>query len=239
MRDEYTRSVFACGLMAAFACVALGQEFEVVSVTPNQSGSNSSQSRSDRGRLTATNLSLRSMILTAYGMKDYQVEGPDWLNSERFDLAAKFPGALPLDPEKYDAALGSMMQKMLAERFKLAAHREQKTFSVYELTVGKNGIKFKEVPDGRNQNSNADNNHYTGTSVTMSTFAEFLERRMDLPVLDRTGLKGFYDFTLDWVPDVSGVPLALETQLGLRLETRQAPIEILVVDYVERVPTEN
>jgi uncharacterized protein (TIGR03435 family) len=236
--------------MAAFVGLALGQEFEAVSVKPNKSGSNGSHSRSDQGMLTATNLSLRSMILAAYGMKDYQVEGPDWLNSERFDLAAKFPDALPLDPEKYNAALGSMMQKMLADRFKLAAHRDQKTFLVYGLVVAKKGIKFKEVPDGGSHNSNSDNNHYTGASITMNRFAEFLARRMDLPVLDMTGLKGFYDLTLDWVPEPRqpgdagslsdpALPLALEEQLGLKLETRKAPIEILVVDHVERVPTEN
>ncbi len=248
------RGIFAFTLIG-LASVALGQEFEAVSVKPNKSGSNGSHSHSDRGMLAATNLSLRSMVLTAYRMKDYQLEGPDWLDSERFDLAAKFPDALPQDPEKYDAALGSMMQRMLAERFKLVAHRDQKTFSVYALVVGKKGVKFKEVPDGGSHNSNSNNNHYTGTSVSMNTFAEFLARRMELPVLDMTGLKGFYDLTLDWAPEPRGgaaaadspsdpglpvgLPLALEMQLGLKAETRKAPIEILVVDHVERVPTEN
>jgi uncharacterized protein (TIGR03435 family) len=75
--------------MAVFACTALCQEFEVVSVKPNKSMSNSSSSRTNQGRLTATNVSLRSLIVRVYGMKDYQVEGPDWLRSERFDVAAK------------------------------------------------------------------------------------------------------------------------------------------------------
>ena len=73
----------------------------------------------------------------AYGMKDYQVQGPDWLRLERFDIAAKFPEALPRDREKYNAGLHAMMQNMLVDRFKLAVHRDTKTFSVYGLIIGK------------------------------------------------------------------------------------------------------
>ncbi len=85
----------------------------------------------------------------AYGIRDYQLEGPRWLASERYDLAGRsFPVALPKNRDQYNAALGVMMQKMLADRFKLVIHRDQKQFAVYGLTVGKKGIKFKEVPGG-------------------------------------------------------------------------------------------
>jgi uncharacterized protein (TIGR03435 family) len=243
--------------LTAFASAISGQEFEVVSVKPNKSGSGSSSSNSDQGRLTAINLSLRQLIVMAYSLKDYQVQGPDWLGSEHFDIAAKFPEALPKDREKYNRALSAMMQQMLTERFKLAIHREQKTFSVYGLVVGKNGIKFKEAPPGDSHNSSSNNNHYTGKAVSMETLAEVLSRREDLPVVDMTGLKGFYDLTLDWVPepkqslDGKGeaapadaptgpvLPVALQEQLGLRLESRRAPIEILVVDHAEKLPSEN
>jgi uncharacterized protein (TIGR03435 family) len=252
------RTAFVCLLTAACALAALGQEFEVVSVKPNNSGSNSSHSSSDAGRLTASNVSLRSLIVQAYRMKDYQVEGPDWLRSQHFDIAAKFDEALPKDREKYNAGLAAMMQKMLSERFKLAVHRDQKTFSVYGLVVGKNGIKFQEVPDGDSHRSNSNNNHYEGTCVNMAAFAEFLSRRVDFPVLDMTGLKGFYNLKLDWVPEPrqsgelkgditpvadssSGPALseAIQAQLGLKFEMRKAPIEILIVDHAEKVPTEN
>ena len=239
--------------MTALACGALGQEFEVVSVKPDTSGSNSSHSNSDRGMLTATNLTLRNLIARAYQIKDYQLEGPAWLGSERYDVAARFPEGLPSNPEKYNAALAAMMQKMLADRFKLAIHRDQKTMPVYGLVVAKKGIKFQPSAETGSR-SDASNTHYVGT-VTMDRFAEFLARRMDLPVLDMTGLKGNYDLTLDWVPESrqsgenkgavgdspSGPTLvdALLEQLGLKLEPRKAPIEIVVVDHAERVPTEN
>jgi uncharacterized protein (TIGR03435 family) len=237
-------------------CAAVfGQEFEVASVKPNKSMSNSSHSSSDQGRYTATNVSLKQILTQAYGLKEYQVSGPDWLNSEKYDIAAKFPEALPKDRDKYAAGLQAMMQKMLLERFKLESHRETKPFSVYGLVVGKGGIKFKEVPDGDSHNSNSNNNHYTGKCINMEIFAGFLARRSDLPVLDMTGLKGYYDLTLDWVPeerratdgdkpaaDLPAGPtlaMALQEQLGLKLEPHKAPIEVLVVDKVERVPTDN
>jgi len=117
--------------------------------------------------LTATNLSLRSMILMAYQMKDYQVEGPDWLATERYDLAARFPETTFQEPKKYDSALGAMMQKMLTDRFKLAIHRDQKVFPVYGLTAGKGAVKFQEGQDcaEKGQNSNSNDNHYSGICV--------------------------------------------------------------------------
>jgi len=256
------RRIWLPGAILVFAGAALGQEFEVVSVKPNNTGSGSSHSNSDQGRLTGTNLSLRDLIVNAYGIRDYQLQGPEWLKTQRFDIAGKFPEALSKDRDKYRAALESMMRKMLADRFKLAVHRDQKTFSVYGLVVAKGGIKFKEVPDGEAHNSSSNNTHYKGTCVSIAGFADFLARRrselpVDLPVLDMTGLKGFYDLTLDWFPeprpwghgktdvpvalDKSGPTLlvAIEEQLGLKLETRKAPIEILIVDHAEKVPTEN
>jgi uncharacterized protein (TIGR03435 family) len=245
-------------LLTVFACVAPCQEFEVVSVRPNNSLSGSSGVHTDQGMLKATNVSLRSLIMRAYGVKNYQVEGPDWLGSEHFDIAAKFPEALPKDRDKYNAALGAMMRNMLLDRFKLRLHSEQKTFSVFGLVAGKSGIKFKEVPDSDSHNMNSNNTHFTGTCVSMDAFAEFLSRQKDLPsdlpVLDMTGLKGCYNLKLDWIPEnresadtpaagdpVSGTTLrfALEEQLDLKLESRKAPIEILIVDRAEKTPSEN
>jgi uncharacterized protein (TIGR03435 family) len=219
------------------------QQFEVVSVKPNKSISNSSGFTTDGGRLTATNVSLRGLIWRAFGLQDYQVEGPDWLNSERFDVSATFPEGLPKDRDRHDAAFQAMLQNMLADRFKLAAHREQKTRPVYGLVIGKSGIKFKEAPDCDTHSRNSNGNQFTGTCVSMAAFAEFLARRkrdlpVDLPVLDMTGLKGFYTLTLDWNKDTP-IADALQEQLGLKLETRQAPIEILIVDHSEKVPSEN
>jgi uncharacterized protein (TIGR03435 family) len=242
------RAVGVWILTAGFASLALCQEFEVVSVKPNKSTSYNSSFTTDRGRLVAINISLRGLIWRAYGVQDYQVEGPDWINSERFDISATVPEALPKGAT-FAAAFDVMMQKMLADRFKLVIHRQQKIRPAYGLMVAKSGIKFKEAPasDCGSHGANNRGTHFVGTCVSMDAFAAFLAKRrrdlpVELPVLDMTGLQGFYNLTLDWVPDsASGVilPLALEEQLGLKLETRKAPIEILVVDSALRTPSEN
>ena len=232
--------------------LCLGQEFEVASIKRNNSMSGSSHSNSDQGMLRGTNLSLKYLILDAYGIRPYQLEGPDWLESVRFDIAAKFSEPLPKDREKSKAIYQSMMQKMLVERFKLNVHHDQKTLGVYALVVNKGGIKFKEVPSGRSS-SNNHNTHYTGSAVSMETFAAFLSGQMDLPVINMTDLTGYYDLKLDWVAErqsqaksdrielVAGQTISegIQDQLGLKVERRKAKIQILIVDHAEKVPTEN
>jgi uncharacterized protein (TIGR03435 family) len=242
--------------MACLAFAAMGQEFEVASVKPNQSQSNSESDGTDHGRFTATNIDLRSLIARAHGMRNYQISGPDWLDSARFDIAAKFPEGFGRDNyATRQANYRAMLRNLLAQRFKLETHRDSKPFSVYGLVAGKNGIKFKEVPDSDNHNRNTENYSFTGTCISMESFAEFLSWHSDLPVLDMTGLKGYYDLKLHWVPEErrpassdkaaaeapSGptLAIAIEEQLGLKLERRKAPIEILVIDHVDPVPTEN
>ena len=205
--------LICAGLLAASLC--LGQEFEVVSIKPNNSGSGSSRSSSNQTMLRGTNLSLQNLIVTAYGIRSYQLYeaisfqsrsrkigncctttrkryGPDWLESQRFDVVAKFSEPLPKDRELARAAYQTMLQKMLAERFKIAVHHDQKTMGVFALEVGKGGIKCKEVPPGQSK-SNSHNTHYTGEAVTMDVFATFLSGQMDMPVIDMTGLKASYD----------------------------------------------
>src|SRR5690349_190117 len=97
-------------LLCIVAAACLGQEFEVVSIKPNRSMSGDSQSNTSQGTLRGTNLSLKNLILRGYGIRSYQLEGPDWLDSERFDIVAKFP-EMPKEAEKYAAAYQTMMQK--------------------------------------------------------------------------------------------------------------------------------
>ena len=148
------RGISRCIPLAALACAALGQEFEVVSVKPNKSISRDSHFTTDRGRLAAINVSLRTLIVNAYGVQDYQVEGADWIRSERFDVAATFPETRPKG-QKYDEAFQAMLQNMLADRFKLMVHREQKAPPVYGLVVGKSGIKFEDAPGSDCRSSRA------------------------------------------------------------------------------------
>jgi uncharacterized protein (TIGR03435 family) len=248
-------------LIAACAIPGIAQEFEVASVKVSTAADNSSHTHTDRDKLTAENVSLRRLILMAYGLKDYQLEGPDWLAAQRYDIAAKFPADFPQyrdirDQAKYEAGFEAVMQKLLADRFKLAVHRSQKVMPAYGLVEAKGGIKIKQRPDSGSHDSTSKGTHYQGTCVTMPQFAAFLAGQVDLPVLDTIGPTGCYDFTLDWVPEpksptdgrgeaVADAPmgptlmLAIQEQLGLKLDPRKAPIDIVVVDHAEKVPTEN
>ncbi len=242
----------ACKRSCWLAVVASGlfaQSFEVVSVKPSNDASTRSDINSDNNIFKARNVTLQTFISMAYGVEDYRVEGPGWLGSERYDIDAKFPAGVPMVGPAGEAAFRAMMQNMLKNRFGLVVHRSEKSLAVYGLVVAKSGLNVSEVKEGGSHSSSR-NNHYSGTSVTMPTFAEFLTRRADLPVVDMTGLKGFYTFSLDWTPvDAAVVPgvnpawealrEAVESKLGLRCENRKAPIEVVVVDHVEKVPTAN
>jgi uncharacterized protein (TIGR03435 family) len=228
--------------------------FEVASVkrappVPPGRGFSSSM-KLDPGRLTCTNVSLKKLIINMYDVKDYQISGPDWIDSELFDIVATMPRDTTGDE------VIRMVKTLLAERFHLAMHQEMKEMPVYGLVVGKSGPKLKEVEFGRGSN-NMRPGKFSAERTPMANFASFLSRQMERPVIDMTGLKGFYSFELEWTPEESAAPkpmeggaivdstvgpslaAALQQQLGLRLESRRAPVEILVIDRADRSPTEN
>lgn len=226
--------VFAC-------CLACGQTFEVISVKTNPSGSGHSDTDVDGNLLRMTNVTLKAMITWAYRVTDAEVLGPPWMESERFDVVAKTESGKP-DPK--------MMESALADRFKLNVHRETKELTVYSLVVAKGGPKLKKVDPSRDDITSR-RGHLTATSISMNGLARFLAGpnvRLGRPVVNKTGLDGVFDFTLDWTPENSTqsaadahppVFVALQEQLGLKLESQKAPVEVLVVDRVEKIPTEN
>jgi uncharacterized protein (TIGR03435 family) len=226
--------------------------FEVASVkraTPSPGGGSNSSMRLDPGRLTCTNVSLKKLIWESYSVKEYQVAGPDWISTEIYDIAATLPPGTTGDEVRL------MIQTLLAERFKLTLRRETREMPVYALVVGKNGSKLQEVEFGRASTS-LSGGRFTAVKVPMRNVTEFLSRQTGRPVLDETGLKGFYSFTLDFAPEEAapapapGSPIpdsavgpslfnALQEQAGLKLEARKAPVEFLLVDHAEKIPTEN
>src|ERR1700683_918485 len=132
----------ACTIFAALA--AFGQSapapaFEVASVKPNTSESGSSRTSGTTGQLTITNRSLRQLIEMAYSAQDFQIVGPEWLSSAKFDIVAKIPAGAQTDQRP------AMMQALLAERFHLAVHRESKEMPAYALVLAKSGPKLQQV----------------------------------------------------------------------------------------------
>jgi uncharacterized protein (TIGR03435 family) len=140
-----------------------------------------------------------------------------------------------------------MMQALLAERFKLTVHREARELPMYALTVAKGGAKVTTREHtgsmGQNPFGMPGRGVLVGTEVTAEMLAKALANQLGRSVQDATGLKGVFDFKLEWSPDqtAEGASLftAIQEQLGLRLEARKGPVEVLVIDRVESGPTEN
>jgi uncharacterized protein (TIGR03435 family) len=322
--------IHCAGLLALTMCAARAQTpeaspaFDVASVKPaapmtggrimvRMSGGPGTP---DPGQLTYTNVALKNILTAAYNVKGYQISGPGWLDSERFDIVAKIPkGATK---EQFQL----MLQNLLSERFKLKLHRETKDLPIYALVVAKNGPKMKESPkddpeagaaaeppplppggplgdgprikigkDGMPQlppgmgrggrggmmmMMNGSRMRLQASKQPVSAIAEMLGNQLGRPVVDKTDLKANYDYTLDFAPDESMRPpgmmgamppppptspdggafggpspnssdgpggpslmTALQEQLGLKLEPRKGPIDLLVIDSLEKVPTEN
>jgi uncharacterized protein (TIGR03435 family) len=189
------------------------------------------------------NESLRECIALAYGIspdRDYALTGPPWIGTERYDIVAKVP------PETPRPQVLRMLGALLAERFQLRLHRENKNLRVYLLTVARNGAKLKAVP-GPEDSFTFGPGHISVKAESMDELANKLSRPifgLGTPVMNSTGLAGLFDFTLDWASDnVSSdgpsIFSALQEQLGLKLVASRSTVEVLVIDRVERIPAEN
>ncbi|HEY2545117.1 MAG TPA: M56 family metallopeptidase [Candidatus Acidoferrum sp.] len=213
-------------------------------------------------RFMATNVTLHELLRLAYGVQDSQIlGGPDWINSEKYDVNATVDGPSADELKKLGVDEGSlerkrMIQTMLAERFRLALHRETKELPVYVLLLGKNGPKLSPAkpgdtyasgpkgPDGSPIGPGYWQSEKGGIVIQGrplgSSLVPFLSDRLDRIVLDQTGLNGSYDFKLRWAPDppeasAPSVMSAVEDQLGLKLELQDSPVEVLVIDHAEQV----
>ena len=269
------------------ACLSLrivfAQSFEVASIKPAAPmqggrimiGMRGGPGTDDPGQMTFTNASIADLIQSAYDVKSYQVTGPGWLETPRFDVIAKVPTGTTKEASRI------MLQHLLADRFKLVLHRSTKEASIYALLVAKGGPKLKEstteqvsepgrvrggmtmmiAPGGRMR--------MVAQGTTIPKLVDALGMQVDRPIVDMTELTGTYDITLEFAPDPAimqakmaalGVPppppdgvspsladngplatifTALPEQLGLRLEARKGPVELLIIDSVEKTPTEN
>ncbi len=241
------------GLLAAVAGLAAAQEadsFEVASIKLHPGPiAFSSDSQVHGSRVTATALTLIDLITNAYGVRYDQISGgPSWVKSERYDVAAKAEGEGTITKDQ----LRQMLQTLLADRFQRKIHREARETPVYRLVVGKGGPKLKEAaPDATggyvSRGSNTGQMRMEASKGTMEQLARQLSVTAGRPVIDETGLTGFYKYTLDWLSanqppdpdsDVASIFTALQEQLGLKLEPAKAAVETLVVDRAER-PSEN
>ena len=299
-----------------FSSLACGQTFDVATVkpaappTPNGRGMirigppTGGPGTKDPGRIHYPFTTLKTLLQNAYDVKDFQISGPEWLATERFDIQATMP------PDTTKEQFKAMLQNLLAERFKMTVHRETKELPMYSLIVAKSGPKLKEslkevaapreddepkppppLPGPGQLKFDAEGfpilprpagggrggifqmmmpgrARLIAQGQTIQDLAERLSSVLTKPVTDATGLKAKYDFTLTYSPEglssggtfLLGPPppgggrgpenmpdveppqnlfSAIQAQLGLKLDPKKGPVELIVVDKAEKTPTEN
>jgi uncharacterized protein (TIGR03435 family) len=235
--------------------------FEVASIKPSDPAGSISIHRSGY-HLATSNTSLLFLIAWAYDVHSDRVYGkPNWLDSVRYDIVANAPEEkLQAQRTGGPTPLQQMMQALLAQRFKLALHRETRELPMYALVVAKGGPKIllTEAPAvmGQSPFSMPGRGRLVGTQVSAEMLAKVLSGQLGRSVQDQTGLKGVFDFKLEWAPDPpspgpgdepaaadpnagSSLFTAIQEQLGLKLEARKGPVEVLVIDHIDSAPTEN
>ena len=206
--------------------------------------------KTNHGELTMGNVTLAECIKFAYGLSnDVQLDGPEWISRKHenlIDIVAKAPADTPREQ------LLLMLRTLLDERFKLKMHHETRQASYLALVKGPKGLKIEEADPASSGaiNNTFHSGHIDSKGVYLPVLATVLSRFMHQPVLDMTELKGRYAVKLDWTPDdvertaaaVDSGPTiytALRQQLGLKLESRKGPLDVLVVDQAERTPIAN
>lgn len=243
----------ACALLFPFARYVQAQNqkpasFEVASIRPVPSGESGgeggsrSQIETASDGLTMRNIDLSEMIEWAYNLQHYQLTGPPSLTGARYDLRAKSGERVS------DNTLRLMLRDLLATRFKLQLHREQKKTAVYELVVAKGGPRLPKDKAGtlppaypKETLPRVVDGGFVFRNVSLPEFAQQLTelRGIEFPVVDRTGIPGVYDITLKGAAsallDPSGPSLLtlIQEQLGLKLVSAKDPIEVAVVDHAE------
>jgi uncharacterized protein (TIGR03435 family) len=241
--------------------------FDVISVKANRSSAPNADVGMNRDGFTATNIQLHELLLWAFQLQEDQqlVAEPKWTGSDRWDIQARVASEdiAALAKMTYRERLG-MFQQIMVDRFGLKVHHETRVLPVYELVVAKGGPKMKLSPTRREDDPNGvpgdpgvlnpSRGREMGRGTMMEFLAEDLSDVLGRKVVDKTGLTRRYDFDLKWTPDDSAAVTgssagsgenqgpslftAVQEQLGLKLEPVKAPVDVVVIDHLEK-PGEN
>lgn len=204
------------------------------------------------GRFTARATTVVFLMEWAYGIQPWQhSNGPDWLASNRFDILAK------ADHDATENEMKQMTRALLADRFGLRVHLESKEMQAYVISVGKSAPKLFPPQEGETHNmrftmtpgpdQKAGTFHIVATRFSLSQLADVFARRLDRVIVNRTGMNGEYDFTLDLTPDESRTsPIdqslllaALRQQIGLNVQSEKTAVDYYVIDRAEKTAAGN
>jgi uncharacterized protein (TIGR03435 family) len=309
---QMPKTLFCALVIALTASAQTNPTFDVASIKPAATpqaggrgmvmfGKRGGPGTDDPGRITWNQASLMTLLMAAYDVRRYQVNGPDWLDTERYDIVATVPAGSTKEQ------VNVMLQNLLADRWGVALHHDSKVFQVDEMVVAKGGSKLKETdidpntpqspppagpppapgPPKLDKNGfpqlgapglimmmtmgpSGPNARMVAKAQTTSQLASNIGNQLNRPVVDKTGLTGKYDFTLEYAPEPGSFPAppgmmgrgpgpppgdpqtpvaiepssvnlvgALQQQLGLKLQSSKAPLDVIVIDRANKVPTEN
>src|SRR5262249_17854930 len=226
-------------------------QFEVASIKQSQISNGGINRRMLPGNLIYTNIALAEFFELAYGVSPRQLSGPDWLSKDRYDIVAKSE-----NPAASAQEIKLMLRALLEDRFKVSLHHESREMPLIGLLVTKDGPKLRTSSTDEPQETKLSIGGYQFKNTSMSDFARFLSQFMPRMVVDRTGLGGLYDFSFaveairatvnntderkeavfDTVQDSMTIALR---DLGLKFESQRALMDFVVIDHIERTPTEN
>jgi uncharacterized protein (TIGR03435 family) len=240
-------------LIALFATPARSQppsQFEVAVIRPATADPKAGTAFNvfEGGRLKITNEPIKLLIRAAFQLQNAQIAGyPEWVETDRFDIEAKTGKPGKINPDE----MAPLLQALLAERFGFKFHRETRELSVSALVVdkghkGASNLKpaVEQEKAGMNTHGGPKDSQLVATSTTMNALANYVGNRLGRLVVDSTALTGVYDFTLEWSPEESAdspapsLTTALHDQLGLRLASQKSPVDVLVIDSIQR-PSDN
>jgi uncharacterized protein (TIGR03435 family) len=266
------RSLFRLIPLASIAAAAiLAQQFDVASVKPAAPSTGRSTFVGIRGgpgtkdpnRISYVNESLRNLVSEAYSVRLFQVFGPAWIDTERYDIIATLP------PNSTREQSRVMLQKLITDRFHGVIHHEQREFSVFDLTVAKSGAKLTPAAATGNpgvaMSTDNDQVRLTVTKATIADLIRSLETEAGSAIIDKTGITGVFDFTIEFTRDAGrvmnqftglpqsppsaaaetagnespGLSTALQGQLGLKLDRAKGRLDSIVIDRADKTPGAN
>jgi uncharacterized protein (TIGR03435 family) len=219
----------------------LPQSFEVISIRPVPEDSMGGISEPMGSEFRAHAMSLSVLVQMAFGINPNQMAVPEWAQSTKFDIAAKTPEGVSLTYEQ----MKPLLQNLLKDRFQMTWHHETRAVQGYDLVVAKGGLKLTPAKPEASKGGGGTPTSITLPNTTLRGLTGMLTARLKRPVADKTGATGDYEIRLRFAPDgdaestLPSIFTVLQEELGLRLESAKVPVEMVVIDHLEKVPTEN
>jgi uncharacterized protein (TIGR03435 family) len=210
--------------------------FEVATIRAAAPAAAGGRASSSGDRVTLNNTTLSNALIRAFGLtSNSQVAGPSWIFDSRYDIVAKAPDNSPREQ------MPSMLQTLLIDRFKLVLHHETRELPAYALTVGKTKLKLVEDDTNPKNSGVMNEGRREMRSMNMATLAQNASLTLRTPVLDRTGLSGYYDFPYDLsreetLKDSAPSIFTILEELGLKLDSHKEPFDVIVIDSGNKVP---